>query len=123
MNDLSPIELINQSYQALKSGGLFIHLSKFPAAYYKEAVNKACPAALATPAAELQALAGTPFEQTQAAIAGALIHLMAQYPADCLRAQHDPHVREIFAMAAMFDWEKHLTKIRKSYAETTEIAE
>jgi hypothetical protein len=120
MNESSPIEIINQSYQALKTGGLFIHLGKFPNAYYKDAVTKAYPQSNNRAASEMQTLAGNPDEQTQAAIAGALIHLMAVYPADCLRAQHDPHVREVFAMAAMFDWEHHISKIRTSCAQTTE---
>ena len=117
-------ELQGQAYEALKSAGLPIQQQHFPEKYHNEAFLRACPS-IPTPRGKpfvyiQKALSSSyatgSFEEFQAQLAGALIHLMFLYPAACLKALHCPEARPVFEMAAALDWEEHVRKLQKLFA-------
>jgi hypothetical protein len=114
-------ELPGQAYEALKSAGLPIQQEHFPEKYHNEAFLRAFPS-IPTPRGKPfvyiqkalnSSYATGSFEEFQAQLAGALIHLMFLYPAACLKALHCPEARPVFEMAAALDWEEHVRKLQK----------
>jgi hypothetical protein len=115
-------ELRTQAIDALRSSGVPINPEHFPRWYHHQALLRACPS-IPTPRGQIfarieQAWVQTymldSFESFQANLAGALIHLMFIHPAACLKAMHNPEAREIFELAAAFDWEAHVQTMQQN---------
>jgi len=124
MNTTENQETINQAFNALRSAGIPLQQQHFPLHYHNEAVLHTCPSIqprLVAKAAERSHEKGS-FEELQAVLAGALIHLMFYHPAEMLKALHSPAVREVVELASGFDWEKYIGNLQKTSKQILEEA-
>ena len=111
-------ESFTQAFQQLANAGVPVSMATFPTQYYADSLAATSPVAGLTILAKygsvpavLNRLCQTTEEQSQACLSGALITLMGRHPAACLKAMHDPGVRELFSLCSMFDWEAHIKNL------------